>query len=165
MRRGNADDEIKTNKKDFEEKAKKRIKVGLILNEFGEQNKIHVHENEIQAEIQKQLKMMPGQEKMVMEYYQKNASAVKALRGTIYEDKIIKLIKSKIKVNNKELTKDEAEKILKAENDNNIKEQTKGEDKTKPKDKKISSPKKTEPTTKAKPTNKKPNKTKKVSKK
>ena len=34
------EDEIKKNKKDFEEKAKKRIKVGLILNEFGEQNKI-----------------------------------------------------------------------------------------------------------------------------
>ena len=62
---------LKLRKKNFEEKAKKRIKVGLILNEFGEQNKIHVHENEIQAEIQKQLKMMPGQEKMVMEYYQK----------------------------------------------------------------------------------------------
>ena len=100
-----------------------------------------------------------------MEYYQKNASAVESLRGTIYEDKIIKLIKSKIKVNNKEVTKDEAEKILKAENDNSIKEQTKSEDKIKPKDKKISSPKKTEPTKKAKSTSKKPSKTKKVSKK
>ena len=165
LSQGMKEDEIKTNKKVFEEKAKKRIKVGLILNEFGEQNKIHVHENEIQAEIQKQLKMMPGQEKMVMEYYQKNASAVEGLRGTIYEDKIIKLIKSKIKINNKEITKDEAEKILKAENANSIKEQTKSEDKTKPKDKKISSPKKAEPTKKAKPASKKPSKTKKVSKK
>ena len=109
--------------------------------------------------------MMPGQEKMVMEYYQKNASAVEGLRGTIYEDKIIKLIKSKIKVNNKEVTKDEAEKILKAENDNSIKEQTKSEDKIKPKDKKISSLKKAEPTKKAKSTSKKPSETKKVSKK
>ena len=75
------EDEIKKNKKDFEEKAKQRIKVGLILNAFGEENKIHVHENEIQAEIQKQLKMMPGQEKMIMEYYQKNSSAADSLRG------------------------------------------------------------------------------------
>ena len=74
------EDEIKKNKKDFEEKAKKRIKVGLILNAFGEENKIHVHENEIQAEIQKQLKMMPGQEKMIMEYYQKNPSAAEILK-------------------------------------------------------------------------------------
>ena len=162
---GMKEDEIKTNKKDFEEKAKRRIKVGLILNEFGEQNKVHVHQNEIQAEIQKQLKMMPGQEKMVMQYYQKNPSATEGLRGTIYEDKIIKLIKSKIKINKKELTKVEAEKILKTESDNSIKEQTKGEDKTKPKDKKISSPKKAEPTKKGKSSNKKSSKTKKVSKK
>ena len=31
---------------------KKRIKVGLILNEFGEQNKIKVTEQELQAEVQ-----------------------------------------------------------------------------------------------------------------
>ena len=36
-------------------------------------NKIKVEEYEIKEEIQKQLKMMPGQEKMVMEYYQKKS--------------------------------------------------------------------------------------------
>ena len=98
-------------------KQKKRIKVGLILNAFGEQNKIHVHENELQAEIQKQLKMMPGQEKIVMDYYQKNPSAAESLRGTIYEDKIIELIKSKVQINKKEISKEEAQKILKSAHD------------------------------------------------
>ena len=93
--------------------AKKRIKVGLILNEFGEQNKIKVTEQEVQAEVQKQLRMMPGQEKMVMEFYQKNPSALASLRGTVYEEKIIDLIKTKAKPNKKEITKEEAEKILK----------------------------------------------------
>jgi trigger factor len=83
------------------------------LNEFGEQNKIKVSEQEIQAEVQKQLKMMPGQEKMVMEFYQKNPSALASLRGTVYEEKIIDVIKSKAKPNKKEISKDEAEKILK----------------------------------------------------
>jgi trigger factor len=107
-----AEDSKKSRKK-FEEIAKKRIKVGLILNEFGEQNKIKVTEQEIQAEVQKQLKMMPGQEKMVMEFYQKNPSALASLRGTVYEEKIIDVIKSKAKPNKKEISKDEAEKILK----------------------------------------------------
>ena len=93
--------------------AKKRIKTGLILNEFGEQNQIKVTEQELQAEIQKQLRMMPGQEKMVMDFYQKNPSAVASLRGTVYEDKIMNLIKEKAKSNKKEISKDEAEKILK----------------------------------------------------
>ena len=63
--------EAKKNKAKFTETAKTRIKTGLILNEFGEQNKIQVSEQEIQAEVQKQLRMMPGQEKMVMDFYQK----------------------------------------------------------------------------------------------
>ncbi|WP_023648639.1 trigger factor [Candidatus Pelagibacter ubique] len=105
--------EAKKNKAKFTETAKTRIKTGLILNEFGEQNKIQVSEQEIQAEVQKQLRMMPGQEKMVMDFYQKNPSAVASLRGTVYEEKILNLIKEKAKPNKKEITKDEAEKILK----------------------------------------------------
>ena len=103
----------KKNKAKFTETAKTRIKTGLILNEFGEQNKIQVTEQEIQAEVQKQLRMMPGQEKMVMDFYQKNPSAVASLRGTVYEEKIIKMIKEKAKANKQEISKDEAEKILK----------------------------------------------------
>jgi trigger factor len=105
--------EAKKNKAKFTETAKTRIKTGIILNEFGEQNKIQVSEQEIQAEVQKQLRMMPGQEKMVMDFYQKNPSAVASLRGTVYEEKILNLIKEKAKPNKKEISKDEAEKILK----------------------------------------------------
>ena len=113
LSQGMTEDDAKKSRKNFEEVAKKRIKTGLILNEFGEQNQIKVTEPELQAEIQKQLRMMPGQEKMVMDFYQKNPSAVASLRGTVYEDKIMNLIKEKAKSNKKEISKDEAEKILK----------------------------------------------------
>ena len=56
---------------------------------------------------------MPGQEKMVMEFYQKNPQALASLRGNVYEEKIIKLIKIKCKANKKEISKAEAEKIIK----------------------------------------------------
>jgi len=127
--------EAKKNKVKFTETAKTRIKTGLILNEFGEQNKIQVSEQEIQAEVQKQLRMMPGQEKMVMDFYQKNPSAVASLRGTVYEEKILNLIKEKAKPNKKEISKDEAEKILK-EAHNHDHEQGK-EDKKKDTKKKV----------------------------
>ena len=113
LSQGMSEDEAKKNKAKFTETAKTRIKTGLILNEFGEQNKIQVSEQEIQAEVQKQLRMMPGQEKMVMDFYQKNPSAVASLRGTVYEKKILNLIKEKAKPNKKEISKAEAEKILK----------------------------------------------------
>ena len=91
LSQGMSEDEAKKNKAKFTETAKTRIKTGLILNEFGEQNKIQVSEQEIQAEVQKQLRMMPGQEKMVMDFYQKNPSALASLRGTVYEEKILRI--------------------------------------------------------------------------
>ena len=164
LKQGMKEEEINKNIKDFEKKAKERIKVGLILNAFGEENKIHVHENEIQAEIQKQLKMMPGQEKMVMDYYQKNPSATESLRGTIYEDKIIQLIKTKAKVNKKEITKEEAEKILKSEHDHSHDHKHSDSPEEK-KEKKTAPAKKTSVSKKAKSPSKKTTKAKKVSKK
>ena len=133
LSQGMSDDDAKKRRKNFEEIAKKRIKVGLILNEFGEQNQIKVSEQELQSEVQKQIKMMPGQEKMVMDFYQKNPSALASLRGTVYEDKIMTLIKEKAKPNKKEISKDEAEKILKQSQkqqlDQELKDQRKHEKK------------------------------------
>ena len=153
LSQGMPDDEAKKNKAKFTETAKTRIKTGLILNAFGEQNKVDVSEQEIQAEVQKQLRMMPGQEKMVMDFYQKNPSAVASLRGTVYEEKIINLIKEKAKPNKKEISKVEAEKILKEANSQDLDEDKKVETKAASKKK---------PSTK---TTKSKQETKKVSKK
>ena len=158
---GMSEEDAKKSRKNFEEVAKKRIKVGLILNEFGEQNKIKVTEQEIQAEVQKQLRMMPGQEKMVMEFYKKNPSALASLRGTVYEEKIIDLIKTKAKPNKKEISKEEAEKILK-EHQKQDHDHNHNHDHDHPKEKKAETKK---VTTKPKPSKTKETYPKKVSKK
>jgi len=102
------------NKKESEKIAKKRIKLGLILNELGEKNNLKVDEQELRNEIQKQVHSMPGQQKQVLEYYQKNPSATTSLRGSIYEEKIINLIKQKSKETKKTISIKEAEEIIKA---------------------------------------------------
>jgi len=164
LSQGMSEEDAKKSRKNFEEVAKKRIKVGLILNEFGEQNSIKVTEQELQAEVQKQIRMMPGQEKMVMDFYQKNPSAVASLRGTVYEDKIMNLIKDKAKSNKKEISKDEAEKILKQSQKQQLDQELK--DQRKP-EKKVEPRKSAESKTKPKPTKTKTvvKKSKKVSKK
>ena len=173
LSQGMPEEEAKKNKKSFQEKAKTRIKTGLILNEFGEKNQIKVSEVEIQNEVQKQLRMMPGQEKMVMDFYQKNPSAVASLRGTVYEEKILNLIKEKGKANKKEISKSEAEKILKEahqhdhnHNHNHNHDHDHGDEKKDPKkitDVKTAKEKKSSTkTVKSKPA---PKKAKKVSKK
>ena len=56
--------------------------------------------------------MMPDQAKQITEYYQQNPSAVASLRGGIYEDKIISLIKEKARSTKKTISIKEAEKII-----------------------------------------------------
>ena len=106
-------EDLEKNKKENLKLAKSRIKTGLILNEIGIKNNLKVNENEIQNEIQKQVRGMPGQEKMVFEYYQKNPSAIASLRGALYEEKVVDLIKTKIKLDKKKINTKEAEEILK----------------------------------------------------
>ena len=110
---GQKKEDMEKNKKKNTNLAKSRIKTGLILNEIAEKNNLKISENEIKKEIEKQIKTMPGQEKMVMEYYQKNPSAVGSLRGALYEEKILELVKSKITLSKKNVTLKEAEEILK----------------------------------------------------
>ncbi len=130
------------NKTNNEKIAKSRIKLGLILNELGEKNNLKVSDDEVSAEIQKQIKSMPGQEKMVLEYYRKNPSASQSLKGSLYEEKIIEMIKSKIKLSSKEINTKEAEKIISDFNKPNMghssTSKTKSSDKEKSKLKKIS---------------------------
>jgi trigger factor len=111
-------EDLEKNKKESEKIAKKRIKLGLILNELGEKNNLKVDEQELKNEIQKQVQSMPGQQKQVIEYYQKNPSAATTLRGSIYEEKIINLIKKKSKQIKKTISTKEAEQIIKKHHEN-----------------------------------------------
>ncbi len=103
---------LKKIKKKAKKLQKKRVKLGLILNELGEKNNLKVDEQELKNEIQKQVQSMPGQQKQVLQYYEKNPSAAASLRGTIYEEKIINLIKEKSKKIKKTISIKEAEDII-----------------------------------------------------
>ncbi len=133
-------EEIEKHKNENEKLAKSRIKLGLILNEIGEKNDLKVADDEVSAEIQKQVKGMPGQEKMVLEYYQKNPSASQNLKGSLYEEKIINLIKSKMQISKKKLSVEEADKLIlnNNQNESKINNTHKRKDKSTVKSKKIS---------------------------
>ena len=77
-------------------------------------NNLKVDEQELRNEIQKQVQSMPGQQKQVLEYYQKNPSATVSLRGSIYEEKIINLIKKKSKQTKKTISVEDAENLIQA---------------------------------------------------
>ena len=170
LSRSMKEEDIKKNMKSLKEEASKRIKTSLILSAFGDEKKIQVSEKEMNSEVAKQMGMMPGQEKIVQEYYQKNPAALDSLRGSIYEQKIINEIKNTAQPNKKEITKEQAEKILKEENEKNLKNQTKftsavsNDDKQK-KEKKAETKNIKSTSKDSKQTSKKKKVTKKVSKK
>ncbi len=103
----------KEEEEDILDISKRRVKLALVLNQIGEDYKIQVTTQELQQELQKQMSMYPGQEKQIRDYYQKNPSEITRLRGPIYEDKIVELIKSKAKATIKEVNKKELEELVK----------------------------------------------------
>jgi len=134
-------DRIKLDDKDKKnalEIAKRRVKLALLLNKTGEENQIKVSQEELKFELEKQLRNYPGQEKNIRDFYQKNPSELVKLRGPVFEDKVIDLIKSKAKIITKTLSKDELIKLFKNEEEsqNNQKKSEKGLSDTKTKTKK-----------------------------
>ena len=96
--------------------AKERIKIGLILNQYAEKNNLKISDNEINSEIQNQAKRMPGNEKMIMQFYQNNSTALQGLKGQLFETKIMELIKSKAQTKDTKLNTKEALKLIQSFN-------------------------------------------------
>jgi trigger factor len=69
--------------------AERRVRLGLLIGDIGEKQKIEVSEDELKRALIARARNFPGQERAVYEYYQKNPSAVMELKGPIFEDKVI----------------------------------------------------------------------------
>ena len=99
-------------KKEIKKISERRVKLALLFSHIGEEHSVKVSSQELQAELDKQLRMYPGQEKIIKEHYQKNPAELTKLRGPIFEDKVMNLIIEKSKVKVKTITKDELQKLL-----------------------------------------------------
>lgn len=94
--------------------ADRRVRLGLVLSEIGEKNKITVSDDEIGRAVIERARQMPGREKEVWDYYRNNPGALAQIRAPIYEDKVIDFILelasvSEKKVSREDLFKDEDE--------------------------------------------------------
>ena len=112
-------------KKEVKKISERRVKLALVLANIGEEHSVKVSSHELQGELEKQLRIYPGQEKTIREYYQKNPSELTKLRGPIFEDKVMNLIKEKAKTKIKSITKEELQNIMSPKIDNKTKSKTK----------------------------------------
>jgi len=95
--------------------ADRRVRLGLVLSEIGDKNKITVTDDEVSRAVVDRARQMPGREKEVWDFYRKNPGALAQLRAPIYEDKVVDFILELAnvtdkKVSREELYKDEDEK-------------------------------------------------------
>ena len=90
--------------KEYKDIAIRRVKLGLLLSEVGQDAKVTIKPEDINAAIMNEAKKYPGQEQMVLDYYLKNKQAVEALKAPIFEEKIIDHVLSLVKLNEKKVS-------------------------------------------------------------
>jgi trigger factor len=108
---GKTEDESKA---EYRKIAERRVRLGLVIGEIGEKNKITVSEEELRRALAEQVRRYPGQERMVYEYYQKNPQAVIELRAPIFEDKVVDYVIELAKPAERKVSKDELMKAVEA---------------------------------------------------
>src|SRR3954464_8136396 len=95
--------------------ADRRVRLGLVLSEIGEKNKITVTDDEVSRAVIERARQMPGREKEVWDYYRNNANALAQLRAPIYEDKVVDFILELAQVTEKKVSRDDLYKDDEAE--------------------------------------------------
>jgi len=94
-------------KEEYHKIADRRVRLGLVLSEIGEKNKISVTDDEVGKAVIERARSMPGREKEVWDYYRSNANALAQLRAPIYEDKVVDFILELATVTEKKVSKEE----------------------------------------------------------
>jgi len=99
-------------RKEYKLIAERRVRLGILLAEIGNRNKITVTQQELLNALNARAREFSGQEKEVFDFYRSNDSAMASLRAPIFENKVIEYILSETKVTEKTITPEDLEKQL-----------------------------------------------------
>jgi trigger factor len=87
--------------------AERRVRLGLVVGEIGDKNKIEVTQDEMRRALMEHARRFPGQEKNVYEYFEKTPGALQELRAPIFEDKVIDFVLELAKPSEKKVSRQE----------------------------------------------------------
>ena len=94
--------------------AERRVRLGLLLAEMGQRAEVQVSDAEMQQAVMAQARQYPGEERQFMEFVQSNEQMQQQMRAPIFEDKVVDYAFELANVTEKEVSKDELEKIVEA---------------------------------------------------
>jgi trigger factor len=101
---GKSDDELKA---EYRSIAERRVRLGLLLSEVGRRNNVQISQEDLNRAVIAEARNYPGQEHLVIQYYQKNPDAKEALRAPIFEEKVVDFIIELAKITEKKVSVDE----------------------------------------------------------
>ncbi len=94
--------------------AERRVRLGLLLAEVGRKAEVTVSDQEMTQAVLNAARQYPGQERAYFEFVQKNQQVQQQLRAPIFEDKVVDHIVAAAKVTDKEVSKDDLQKLVEA---------------------------------------------------
>ena len=92
---------------DYRKIAERRVRLGLVLAEIGEQAKVQISDDEVTQALIERARQFPGQEKAVFDFYRRDANALASLQAPVFEEKVVDVLLGLIKVTDKTVTKEE----------------------------------------------------------
>jgi trigger factor len=104
-------------KAQYQKIAERRVRLGLVVAEIGNQNKVEVTEEEHQQALIAEVRRFPGQEQQVYDYYRKNPQALAGLRAPVFENKVVEYVGEQASKTDKKMTREELTKIIAADED------------------------------------------------
>ena len=102
-----SDEKREEMKAEYRNIALRRVRLGLRLSEVGRVNDIQVTPEDMQQAVIERARQFPGQEAMVVQYYQENPNAIQELTAPILEDRVVDQILTQVKVTERTLTPEE----------------------------------------------------------
>jgi trigger factor len=94
--------------------AQRRVKLGLLLADIGQNAEVKVSDQEMTQAIMNQARQYPGQERQFFEFVQQNAQFRQQLQAPMFEDKVVDHIFEKATVTEKTVTKEELQTAVEA---------------------------------------------------
>ena len=98
-----SEDELKA---EYRKIAERRVRLGLVLAEIGKKADVQVPQDELQREMINTARAYPGQEREVLEFYQKNPAAVQQLRAPLFEEKVVDYIFERAEIDEQTVSKE-----------------------------------------------------------
>ena len=92
---------------EYQRLAERRVRLGLVLAEIGEQAGVQITEEEMQRALIETVRHYPGQEKEIYEYYRSNPQALATLRAPLFEEKVVDHLLGQVDVTDKKVSKEE----------------------------------------------------------